>query len=276
MKKSSFNLLFLLLALFTLASCEKDEPNLNVGPKMSIVFDDAIDKTTADYKIGSTLTLKIRAEGASTVSIITNYTTGTVRTANLGTFPVTNGVATVTIPANSLRAAADGAPVGARATADGAPVGAPATAATRPANTYTLTVDATGNGVTERRFFTAVLVQPKINIVFDDAFDKTTADYKIGSTLTLKISAAGATTVSIVSNYTTGTVRTVNLGTFPVTNGVATVTIPANSLRAAADGAPVGATSTASTRPDNTYTLTVEATGNGETERRFFTAVLVQ
>ncbi|OGX88771.1 hypothetical protein BEN47_08485 [Hymenobacter lapidarius] len=148
MKKSSLNLLFLLLALFTLASCEKDEPNLNVGPKMNIVFDDAIDKTTADYKIGSTLTLKISAPGASTVSIVTNYTTGTVRTANLGTFPVTNGVATVTIPANSLRASADGAPVGATATAS-----------TRPANTYTLTVDATGNGVTERRFFTAVLVQ---------------------------------------------------------------------------------------------------------------------
>jgi hypothetical protein len=148
MKKTSFNLLFLLLTLFTLASCEKDEPNFNVGPKFNIVFDDAIDKVTADYKVGSTMTLKISAEGASTVSIVSNYSTGTVRTANLGSFPVTNGVATVTIPANSLRAAADGTPVGATATAS-----------TRPGNTYTLTVDASGGGNTERRFFTAVLVQ---------------------------------------------------------------------------------------------------------------------
>ncbi len=154
MKKTSFNLLFLLLTLVTLASCKKEEPNFNISPKINIVFDDAIDKTTADYKIGSTMTLKISAEGASTVSIVSNYTVrvGTndvPKTVNLGSFPVTNGVATVTIPANSLRAAADGAPIGAGT----------APASTRAANTYTLTVEAMGGGNTERRFFTAVLVR---------------------------------------------------------------------------------------------------------------------
>ncbi len=149
MKKISFNLLFLLLTLVTLVGCEKEEPNFNIGPKFNIVFDDAIDKTTADYKVGSTITLKVGAVGASTVNILSTYTTGTVRMVNLGSFPVTNGVATVTIPANSLRADADGVPIGAGT----------APASTRGNNTYTLTVDAAGGGDTERRFFTAVLVQ---------------------------------------------------------------------------------------------------------------------
>ena len=149
MKKNTYSLLLLLLTLFTLASCKKEETNFNVGPKINIVFDDAIDKVTADYKVGSTLTLKIAADGASSISIVSTYPTGTARTTNLGTFAVTNGVATVSIPANSLRATADGTPIGAGAT----PV------SSRAANTYVLAVDATGNGVTERRFFTAILVQ---------------------------------------------------------------------------------------------------------------------
>lgn len=149
MKKYSLNLLFLLLSVLSLASCKEDELDLDVGPQLQIVFDDKIDKVTADYKIGSTLNLKVAADGASSITISSGYTAGTAKSVNLGTFPVTNGVATVSIPANSLRATADGAPVG----AGSAPV------STRAANTYTLTVDATGNGVTDRRFFTAVLVQ---------------------------------------------------------------------------------------------------------------------
>jgi len=149
MKKNTYSLLLLLLTLFTLASCKKDEPNLNAAPKINIVFDDAIDKVTADYKVGSQLVLKIAADGASSISIVSTYATGTARTTTLGPYAVVNGVATVSIPANSLRAMVDGTPIGAGT----APV------SSRAANTYTLAVDATGNGVTERRFFAAVLVQ---------------------------------------------------------------------------------------------------------------------
>ena len=145
MKKNPYYILMLLL--LALASCKKDYPTYEVGPKLQIVFDDAIDKVTADYKIGTTLSLKIAATGATSVTINTAYTTGTVKTVNLGTFPVTNGVVTISIPANSLRAAADGTPIGAGATS------------TRAANTYTLTVDATDGTITERRYYTAVLVQ---------------------------------------------------------------------------------------------------------------------
>lgn len=150
MKKNLYSLLFLLLATLSLASCKKDEPSLQVTPTTPIVFDDSVDKITADYKVGSTLTLKVAAPNATSISIVTTYTTGTVRTANLGSFPVTNGVATVTIPANNLRASADGTPVGAPSTA---------TAVVRTANTYTLTVDATDGTSTSRRFYAAVLVQ---------------------------------------------------------------------------------------------------------------------
>jgi len=150
MKKNPYLLLWLLLTTLSLASCKKDEPSLQVTPTTSIVFDDSVDKITADYKIGSTLTLKVAAPNATSISIITTYTTGTVRTVNLGSFPVAGGVANVAIPANSLRAAADGTPVG-------APSGA--TAAVRTANTYTFTVDATDGMSTSRRFYSAVLVQ---------------------------------------------------------------------------------------------------------------------
>lgn len=148
MKKNSLSLLLLLLSVLTFASCKKTETDYNVGPKLQIVFDNNIDKVTADYKVGSTFTLLIAATGATSVSIVTTYTTGTVKTANLGSFPVVDGVATVSVPANSLRAAGDGAPAGAVATAP-----------SRTANTYALAVDATGNGTTERRLFNAVLVQ---------------------------------------------------------------------------------------------------------------------
>jgi len=149
MKKTPLSLLLLLLlSVLTFASCKKTETDYNVGPKLQIVFDNDIDKVTADYKVGSTLSLRVAAAGATSVSIVTTYSSGTARTANLGSFPVVDGVATVSVPANSLRA-----------TGDGLPVGANTTPVSRAANTYTLIVDATGNGTTERRFFSAVLVQ---------------------------------------------------------------------------------------------------------------------
>ena len=147
MKKNP--LLLLLLSVLTFAGCKKTEVNYNVGPKLQIVFDNDIDKVTSDYKTGSTLNLRVAAAGATSVNIVTTYSTGTTRTANLGSFPVVNDVATVSIQANSLRAAGDGLPIGAGTT----PV------SSRAANTYTLIVDATGNGTTERRLFNAVLVQ---------------------------------------------------------------------------------------------------------------------
>lgn len=149
MKKNTLALLLFLLTALCLTGCKDDETNYDVGPKLQIVFDDNIDKVTADYKTGSTLALKVAATGASTVTIVTNYSTGTVRTVSLGSFPVVDGVASVSIPANSLRATADGIPIGAGST----PV------SSRAANTYTLTVDATSGDTTERRFFAAVLVQ---------------------------------------------------------------------------------------------------------------------
>ncbi|GAB3637133.1 hypothetical protein GCM10027422_27230 [Hymenobacter arcticus] len=121
------------------------------------MFDDAIDKVTSDYKMGSTLTLKVATTGTASINITTTYTTGTARTNNLGAFPVTNGVATVTIPANSLRATADGSPAG-TGTVLPTPT-TPASALTRTNNTYSLLVDATDGTNTERRVYTAVLVQ---------------------------------------------------------------------------------------------------------------------
>ena len=149
MKKNPLSLLLLLLSVLTLASCKKTETDYNVGPKLQIVFDNDIDKVTADYKVGSTLSLRVAAAGATSVSIVTTYTSGTTRTVNLGNIQVVDGVATVSVQANSLRATGDGLPVG----AGSSPV------SSRAANTYTLIVDATGNGTTERRFFSAVLVQ---------------------------------------------------------------------------------------------------------------------
>ncbi len=149
--KKPFYLLFWLFALVSLASCKKSYPDYQIVPSTSIIFDDLVDKVTADYKVGSTLNLKISAAGATSVTITSTYPVGSsTATQNLGTFPLTNGVATISIPANSLRATANGTPTG-------APSGA--TTATRTANTYTLTVDATDGTNSFRRFYAAVLVQ---------------------------------------------------------------------------------------------------------------------
>lgn len=159
MKKNTYHLLLLVITLWAMTSCKKTEQNFNVGPKLVIIFDDLIDKVTADYKVGSTFTLKVGAQGANSINVVSSYPTGTVRTVNLGSFPVTNGVATISIPASMLRATADGNPVGAGTAPTPLPAGVAATAYTRANNTYTLTIDAVAGGVTERRIYNAVLVQ---------------------------------------------------------------------------------------------------------------------
>lgn len=147
------------VTLWALTGCKKSETNYNVGPKLVIIFDDLIDKVTADYRVGSTLVLKVSVPGANTINIVSNYTTGTVKTANLSSVPVTDGVATISIPANSLRAAADGTPLGAGTAPNPLPPGTTTSSYSRASNTYTLSVDAVAGDVTERRNFTAVLVQ---------------------------------------------------------------------------------------------------------------------
>ena len=141
----------LFVAVLTLAGCKKAETDFHISPKSVIVFDDDINRISGDYAKSGNLTLKIGVTGAATsVRISSNYTvSGVAKTKDLGTIPVTNGVATLNIPA-----------VDVRNTADGAVVGATTNATTRPANTYNLTVDAVNpDGSTERRFFAAVILQ---------------------------------------------------------------------------------------------------------------------
>lgn len=158
MKKSSY-LLVGLFALLSLASCKKSYPDFQITPDTSIVFDDFIDKATDSYPVGSTLNLKVAAPGTTRVSFISTYpvtrtvanvTTTTMVSVDLGSLPMTNGVATLTMPVNNLRAAANGVPVGAPANAS---------AAVRAANTYTLTVDVTDGTNTYRRFYSALLLR---------------------------------------------------------------------------------------------------------------------
>ncbi|SDY09092.1 hypothetical protein [Hymenobacter psychrophilus] len=143
-------------AFFTLASCEKEEPNFRAPtPQTQIIFDDNIDKATSDYKVGGDIALKIAADGATNVRIISRYNVDNgvalvPKFKTLDIVPVTGGVATVQIPVSSLRNTADGPIVGAGS----------APASSRATNTYTLQVDAVlpdGSFVT--RFFTAVIVR---------------------------------------------------------------------------------------------------------------------
>ena len=121
---------------------------------------------------------------------------------------------------------------------------------------------------------------PKSSIIFDDNVDKISADYKKGTNINLKIGVAGGTTaVRVTSTYNVGAApKSKDLGTLSVANGAAVLNIPVADLRNAADGPVIGAgTAPSSTRPDNTYTLIVEANNSGgSTERRYYTAVLVQ
>lgn len=162
MKKNPLSLLLLLMSVLTFASCKKTETNYNVGPKLLIVFDDDIDKVTADYKRASSLNLKVGFNASvSTVRITSTYSVldGTVikpRSLDLGLFPVNAGVVMLTIPVVGLRAAADGPLVGAGPT----PAGLNTALYTRSINSYALAVDATtADGNTDRRFFTVVATQ---------------------------------------------------------------------------------------------------------------------
>ncbi|WP_310393264.1 hypothetical protein [Hymenobacter sp.] len=163
MNKIFHPLLLLSLVAASLVGCEKDEPNFNVAPKSQIVFDDNIDKTGAEYQRTGTLNLKIAVSGAATqVRIESRYsvvTPGvlTPKSFEVGVFPVTDGVASISIPTTSIRAATDGPAVGAGATPAGS---LNPDENTRPNNTYTLVVDAiTPSAESERRFFAAVILR---------------------------------------------------------------------------------------------------------------------
>ncbi|TGE19252.1 hypothetical protein [Hymenobacter elongatus] len=153
MKKIISHFLSLFVAVSLLAGCKEDEPDFNVTPKSSIVFDDNIDKATADFKLADNVAIRVGIIGSATsVRVTSNYSVGTTaKTKDLGTVAVSNGVAVFSVPSNSLRNSADGAIVGA---SDVAPT------SSRPANTYNLAVDAFNpDGSSERRFFSAVIVR---------------------------------------------------------------------------------------------------------------------
>ncbi|OUJ72543.1 hypothetical protein BXP70_18490 [Hymenobacter crusticola] len=139
----------------SLASCKKDDVlDEMIVPKTSITFNDNIETITADYNRNSTLTLKISGvSAASNVQVTSTYSvSGTAKAKDLGTLPVADGVATLSVPANALRNTADGAVVGATATGTNA--------MSRANNTYVLQVNALlPDGTSERRLFTAVLTQ---------------------------------------------------------------------------------------------------------------------
>jgi hypothetical protein len=152
MKKTLSHLLSLVVAIVLLASCKKSQQEFNIVPKSSIVFDDNVDKISADYKKGTNLNLKIGVAGSATaVRVTSTYNVGaSAKTKDLGVIPVANGAAVLNIPVSDLRNTADGLVVGAGS----------APSSTRPENTYTLIVDANNaDGSTERRYFTAVIVQ---------------------------------------------------------------------------------------------------------------------
>ncbi|MBC6988448.1 MULTISPECIES: hypothetical protein [Hymenobacter] len=126
------------------------------------------------------------------------------------------------------------------------------------------------------------MIIPKTSITFDDNIEKITGDYKKDATLTLKISGlATATGVQVTSTYSPS--KSKDLGTLTVSNGTATLSVPASALRNTADGAIVGAPSTGAagtgtgSRANNSYPLFVKAVlPDGTTEQRVFTAVLTQ
>lgn len=153
MKKLTLHILMLFVALLTMAGCKKAETDFHLTPKSVIVFDDDINKISADYSKAGNLNLKIGVTGpATSVRIVSTYnsSTGVAKTSDLGTIPVNNGVAVLNIPAINVRNSADGAVVGAGSNPS----------SSRTNNTYNLLVDAVNpDGSTERRYFAAVIVQ---------------------------------------------------------------------------------------------------------------------
>lgn len=140
-----------LLAAAPLISCEKDEPVVMVMPKANIIFDDNIEKISADYKVSQSVNLKISVgDQAASVVVTSNYTIGTAAKSRVFTLPVNNGVATFSVPANDLRNVADGVVIGAGSTPS----------SSRAANTFNLKVDAVlKDGSIESRYYTLVIVQ---------------------------------------------------------------------------------------------------------------------
>ncbi|UYZ63265.1 hypothetical protein [Hymenobacter weizhouensis] len=153
MKKHWHYFFFLFLAFITLSSCEKEEPDLEDAPRTNIIFNDNIDLGAADFRLNTPVTLKITLQGEQPTSlkVVSRYLVGsTVRLVDVATLPVSNGTATLNVPASALRNTADGPVVGAGTNPN----------SSRSANTYTLLVQATlADGRVEQRTFTAVVVR---------------------------------------------------------------------------------------------------------------------
>ena len=161
MKKTLSQFFPLVVAVVLLAGCKKDMPDFNVVPKSVIVFDDTIDKVTADYSKNGNVTLKISVSGpATSVKIASSYAVGPdTKTKDLVTLPLTNGSAVLTVPTVSLRNAADGPIIGVGTAPNPLPAGTTAASYSRAGNTYSLIVDAVDGGSSERRYFSAVVLQ---------------------------------------------------------------------------------------------------------------------
>lgn len=156
--KSLVNFLIILFAAtLSLSSCEKEEPNFRVTSKAQIIFDDNIEKISADFSKAGNIALKISADGANSVRVTSLYSASGAKSKDLGTFAVTDGAASFNVPAVSVRNAADGAVLGASAAATTNPT---LPASSRGDNTYSLKVDAIlPDGGVETRYFTAVIVR---------------------------------------------------------------------------------------------------------------------
>lgn len=123
-------------------------------------------------------------------------------------------------------------------------------------------------------------VKPKTQIIFADNIDVNAADFKKGNRMNLKVTANGASSIRVTSLYNIGaSSKTKDVGTFTISDGSAIVTAFSESVRNTADGEVLGASTTApiSSRPDNTYTLKVDAVfADGSFETRYLTAVITR
>lgn len=149
MKNSLYNFLVLLVVLPFLGSCKKDDPVNMIVPQTTIIFDDDIDKLGGSFPANGNATVKVNVTGApvQNIRVSSRYNIGgNPVTHNLGTFPVTGGVANVAVPANQLRRPQDPVLTG---------VGSAA------ANTVQLLFDAVlADGNFERRIFSARVTAP--------------------------------------------------------------------------------------------------------------------
>ena len=161
MKKTLSHFFPLVVAAVLLAGCKKDGPDFNVVPKSVIIFDDTIDKASADFAKNGNVTLKIGVTGpATSVKVTSTYAVGPdTKTKDLGTLQLVNGAAMLSVPVASLRNAADGAIIGVGTAPNPLPAGTTATSYSRAGNTYALIVDAVDGGSSDRRYFSAVIVQ---------------------------------------------------------------------------------------------------------------------